>query len=112
MYGTLYVVNELILAELQKDGFHLNLEWIVSRKERIFCIVHSSETFSGPSLAFIAYPEAITRMGSWPWGPVMAIVFFLMVFTLGLDSQVAENSLNLSTRSSEVWSFSSPWWSV
>ncbi len=36
-------------------------------------------------LAFITYPEAILHM---PFPPIWAVLFFAMLFTLGLDSEV------------------------
>jgi solute carrier family 6 serotonin transporter-like protein 4 len=45
-------------------------------------------TDPGPGLIFITYPQAISMM---PVAPLWAVIFFFMLFTLGIDSTVLSN---------------------
>ncbi|KAJ6218465.1 hypothetical protein RDWZM_009622 [Blomia tropicalis] len=52
----------------------------------------------GPGLVFIVYPEAISAM---PAGPIWAVIFFLMLLTLGLDSSFGGSEAIITAVSDE-----------
>ena len=49
------------------------------------CDPHVTSVSAGPGLAFIAYPKALSML---PGSNFWAVLFFLMILFLGLDSQV------------------------
>jgi len=59
--------------------------WDISHLRRVY---RKTAAFfhAGPGLAFVAYPEGLSMM---PAAPLWSVLFFLMLFTLGADSQFA-----------------------
>ena len=54
---------------------------------------------SGSGLAFIVFPFAVTKLAG---APFWSIIFFVMMLTLGLDSQVIEPTLSGTRHSLQV----------
>lgn len=66
-----------------KSHAYLNHQLFLTNRIFFFILVATG----GPALAFITYPEAI---GMLPFPQFWAIIFFLMLFFLGLDSEFVQ----------------------
>lgn len=88
--GGMKTSPEVLTASLYVDARPLTLnEWIMRLVERNHVVSEQCDLigrlFAGPGLAFVVYPEAISRM---PAPQFWAICFFFMMATLGFGSQV------------------------
>ena len=79
-----FVLDSLVLKKKHQDTYSL-LHFVFTYKSTPRPTEVSFENLkSGPGLAFVAITDAISEMSV---GPLWAVLFFFMLFLLGLDSQ-------------------------
>lgn len=55
---------------------------------------HGHLVYSGPGLVYVVYPQAFANM---PVSQLWAVMFFFMLFCLGLDSEVVNWKIRETT---------------
>lgn len=90
----------LILTNTSKECPWFNSVCIVNEVS-----IEHENISSGPSLVFIVYPEALSLM---PVSPLWSVLFFLMLFFLGIDACVSRSYI--AVRVSHLYSLERQQW--